>query len=407
MIRINEHYTKLASSYLFTDIAKRVRAYQEANPDNEVIKLGIGDVTRPLTPAVVRALHAATDEMANERTFRGYGPEQGYEFLRNAIAENDYRSRGVEVTPDEIFVSDGSKCDTGNFQELFSQSLTVAVPDPVYPVYVDTNVMAGRTGAFRDGRYEGMTYMVGTTENGFVPPPPSRPTDLVYLCFPNNPTGATATREELQRYVDYAREHRALLLFDAAYVEFIRDPSIPRTIFEIPGAETCAVEFRSFSKTAGFTGMRCAFTVVPRALKAAGADGGEHSVRDLWMRRHTTKFNGASYPIQRAAAAIYTDEGRREIAELSDYYLENASIIREGIAKTGLACYGGRNAPYVWVEAGRPSWDFFDELLNTAGVVTTPGAGFGPAGEGFIRISAFNDRDNVERAIRRIVDTLR
>lgn len=407
MITINEHYTKLTKSYLFVDIAKRVRAFQEAHPDTEVIKLGIGDVTRPLPAVAVDALHTAADEMADTETFRGYGPEQGYGFLRDAIAEHDYGSRGVEIPADDIFVSDGSKCDTGNFQELFAQTQTVAVTDPVYPVYVDTNVMAGRTGSFTDGRYEGIVYLEGSRENGFVPPPPEQPVDLLYLCFPNNPTGSTATREELSAYVEYARANGALILFDAAYYAFIRDPNIPQTIYEIPGAETCAVEFRSFSKTAGFTGLRCAFTVVPHQIEVRDSSGATHRLRDLWMRRHTTKFNGASYPIQRAAAAIYSAEGRKEVKELNDYYLENARIIRDGVNAIGLTSYGGVNSPYVWVDAGgRDSWELFDELLNSAGVVTTPGAGFGPAGEGFIRISAFNDRDKVTTAMERITTAL-
>jgi LL-diaminopimelate aminotransferase len=407
MIRINEHYRKLNKSYLFVEIARRVRAFEESNPGSEVIRLGIGDVTRPLPAVAVDALHTAADEMADVETFRGYGPEQGYDFLREAIAENDYRSRGVAISGEDIFVSDGSKCDTGNFQELFDPSQRVAVPDPVYPVYVDTNVMAGRTGVFADGRYEGITYLEGTRENGFVPDPPTQPVDLLYLCFPNNPTGATATREQLTRYVEYARETGALILFDAAYFAFIRDPAIPQSIYEIPGAESCAVEFRSFSKTAGFTGLRCAFTVVPEAITVQDDEGTTHRLRDLWMRRQTTKFNGASYPIQKAAAAIYSAPGKKEIRELNDYYLENARIIREGIEQIGLTSYGGVNSPYVWVDAGgRPSWELFEELLTQAGVVTTPGAGFGPAGEGFIRISAFNEREKVETAMRRVIKAL-
>ncbi len=403
MITINKHYEKLAKSYLFVDIAKSVRTYQEEHPDREVIKLGIGDVTRPLPPICIEALHAAADDMAEPASFHGYGPEQGYDFLRSAIAEHEFQARGVKITADDIFVSDGSKCDTGNFQELFSPELRVAVPDPVYPVYVDTNVMAGRTGPFSDGRYAGLTYIAGNRENGFVPPPPSEEVDLIYLCYPNNPTGAVATKEQLRAYVDYAREHKALILFDAAYEAFIRDDSLPRSIYEIPGAETCAVEFRSFSKTAGFTGLRCAYTVVPSTVQAWKPDGTATSLRDLWMRRHTTKFNGASYPVQRAAAAIYSDRGRREVRELTDYYLENARVIRRGLDTLGLSSYGGINSPYVWVDADRPSWDFFHLLLDKAGVVTTPGAGFGPAGEGFIRISAFNERDKVESAMDRIV----
>ena len=406
MIQINEHYTKLNKSYLFIDIAKRVRAYQESHPDTEIIKLGIGDVTRPLPKASVDALHHAADEMARAETFRGYGPEQGYDFLRKAIAEGDYGNRGVTIDPESIFVSDGSKCDTGNFQELFAREQTVAVPDPVYPVYVDTNVMAGRTGSFGNGRYEGIVYLEGNRENGFVPPPPDAPVDLLYLCFPNNPTGSTASREQLTHYVEYALEHRALILFDAAYFAFIRDPEIPHTIYEIPGAERCAVEFRSYSKTAGFTGMRAAFTVVPEQIEVSDASGATHRLRDLWMRRQTTKFNGASFPVQRAAAAVYTAEGQQQIRDLNDYYLENARLIREGVAAIGLESFGGVNSPYVWVDAGGPSWDLFDRLLDKAGVVTTPGAGFGPAGEGFIRISAFNDREKVQSAMQRITTAL-
>jgi len=407
MPQINEHYTKLNASYLFTEIAKRVRTWEQNNPDTELIKLGIGDVTRPLPPSAITALHEAAEEMSDAGTFRGYGPEQGYPFLREAIVAHDYAPRGVAITADDIFVSDGSKCDTGNFQELFAADSIVAIPDPVYPVYVDTNVMAGRTGEFSDGHYRGIVYMRGTQENGFVPPPPEKPVDLMYLCFPNNPTGATATRGQLEEYVRYALDSGAIILYDAAYVEFIRDPEIPQSIFEIPGAERCAVEFRSFSKTAGFTGLRCAYTVIPPTVEAVDGSGKRYSVRDLWSRRHTTKFNGASYPIQRAAAAAFSETGSREIRELADYYLENARIIRDGVGKLGFPCVGGENSPYVWVAAGRSSWELFDELLNKAGVVTTPGAGFGPGGEGFIRISAFNDREKVERAMERIVSSLK
>ncbi len=394
MPRINENYKQLSRSYLFVEIAGRVRAWEEEHPDTAIIKLGIGDVTRPLPPSAVTALHEAADEMADPARFRGYGPEQGYDFLREAIVAHDYAPRGLSISTEDVFVSDGSKCDTGNFQELFATDQVIAVPDPVYPVYVDTNIMAGR--------HDHIVYMKGTPDNGFVPPPPTEETDIMYLCFPNNPTGATATREQLTEYVDYALNHRTLILFDAAYVEYIRDLEIPRSIFEIPGAEQCAVEFRSFSKTAGFTGLRCAYTVVPRTVTATDSAGTEYSVRDLWSRRHSTKFNGASYPVQRAAAAVFSTEGSRQIRELSDYYLGNAEIIREGIAALGLESVGGRNSPYIWVNAGRPSWEFFDEILNRTGVVTTPGAGFGGGGEGFIRISAFNDREKVETAMERI-----
>lgn len=407
MLTINHNYQKLVKSYLFVDIARGVREYQETHPDREVIKLGIGDVTRPLPQVAVDALHAAAEDMADPRSFRGYGPEQGYDFLREAIARQDFQSRNVDISAEDIFVSDGSKCDTGNFQELFAVDQRIAVPDPVYPVYVDTNVMAGRTGSFEDGRYTGLVYLAGTRDNGFVPSPPEEPVDLLYLCFPNNPTGATATRAQLQAYVDYAREHNALILFDAAYEAFIRTDDVPHSIFEIPGAETCAVEFRSFSKTAGFTGLRCAYTVVPSTVQGWTTDGTVVSIRDMWSRRHSTKFNGASYPVQRAAAAIYTPEGQRQVRELTDYYLDNAAIVRAGLDRLGLTGYGGVDSPYVWVDAGRPSWDFFHLLLENAGVVTTPGAGFGPAGEGFIRISAFNEREQVETAMDRIVSTLR
>lgn len=402
MILSNRHYGKLQASYLFTEIAKHVRTYEMTHPDRPVIKLGIGDVTRPLTPSVVRALHDAADEMAGSDGFHGYGPEQGYDFLREAIVARDFVRRNIPITAEEIFVSDGSKGDTGNFQEIFSEDIVVAVPDPVYPVYVDTNVMAGRTGAWRNGHYDGLVYMEGTRANGFVPAPPSRPVDLLYLCFPNNPTGSTATKDQLKTFVDYALEHQALILFDAAYVEFIRDPEIPRSIYEIPGADECAVEFRSFSKTAGFTGMRCAYTVVPDKVEIASAEavGRKVPLRNLWMRRHTTKFNGASYPIQKAAAAVYAADS--EIRELSDYYLHNASLIRGHMESLGYTCTGGDNSPYVWIETGSSSWDFFDRLLEESGVVVTPGAGFGPAGEGYIRISAFNDTEKVEEALERI-----
>lgn len=403
MIQINQNYTKLQASYLFVDIARRVEEFQKKHPDREIIKLGIGDVTRSLTPSVVAAFHEGVDEMARDESFRGYGPEQGYPFLREAIAAGDFQSRGVRIDADEIFVSDGAKCDTGNVQEIFATGVTVAVPDPVYPVYVDTNVMAGRTGAFQNGRYEGLVYLESGPENGFVPSPPSRPVDLIYLCFPNNPTGATATREQLTQWVDYAREHNAIILFDAAYEAFIRDDSIPHSIYEIPGAHEVAMEFRSFSKTAGFTGTRCAYTVVPRACTAYAPDGTPQSVRDLWSRRHTTKFNGVSYPVQKAAAAVYGEQGRREARELCDYYLENARIIQEAISSIGYESSGGINAPYIWVDAkGAGSWDLFALLLENAGVVTTPGSGFGTRGEGFIRISAFNHRERVQQAVERI-----
>jgi LL-diaminopimelate aminotransferase len=403
MILANEHYAKLQASYLFADIARRVKAYQAAHPDQRVIRLGIGDVTEPLPPACIAALHKAVDEMAGAATFRGYGPEQGYDFLREAIAANDYRSRGAAVEADEVFVSDGAKCDTANIQELFGPRVRIAVPDPVYPVYVDTNVMAGRTGKARAGRYGRLVYLPCTADNGYVPDLPSAPADLIYLCFPNNPTGATASREQLARWVAYAREHKALILFDAAYEAFIRDPAIPRSIYEIEGAREVAIEFRSFSKTAGFTGLRCAFTVVPKSCVAYSRAGDPVPLHPLWNRRHTTKFNGVSYPVQRAAEAVYSAEGRAQVRALADFYLGNAAVVRETLAGLGYHFTGGVNGPYVWVRTGAgDSWKFFDRLLDRAQVVTTPGAGFGRCGRGYIRISAFNSRANVEEAMARI-----
>lgn len=412
MVRINSNFTKLASSYLFIEIARKVEVFQKAHPDRPVIKLGIGDVTHALPHSVIEAFHAGVDEQAEDASFKGYGPERGYEFLRDAISEIDFRSRGCPIDPDEVFVSDGAKCDTGNFQELFAPDLTIAIPDPVYPVYVDTNVMAGRTGEWKDGRYEGITYLDATAANGFVPSPPTgpsagRPADLIYLCFPNNPTGATASVPQLEEWVTYARNNRAIILFDAAYEQFIRDESIPHSIYEIAGARDVAVEFRSLSKTAGFTGTRCAYTVVPKSLKAWDADGSEHSVWDLWNRRQTTKFNGVSFPVQRAAAAVFTSTGQREIRALSDHYLENARIIRETMESIGFTCTGGVNSPYVWVETGVDSWGFFDRMLEEAAVVVTPGAGFGTNGEGYVRFSAFNHQPRVEEAMRRVRDQIR
>ncbi|HEB96699.1 MAG TPA: LL-diaminopimelate aminotransferase [Sedimenticola thiotaurini] len=402
MIKINENYLKLQASYLFSDIARRVAAHQQANPQGDLIKLGIGDVTRPLPDACIQAFHRAVDEMADEASFHGYGPEQGYDFLREAIAKNDFQALGADIQADEIFVSDGAKCDSGNFQEIFATDIRVAIPDPVYPVYVDTNVMAGRTGEAKDGRYEGLVYLEGTKANGFIPALPSEPVDLIYLCFPNNPTGAMATREQLQQWVDYARDHKALILYDAAYVAFIQDPDLPRSIYEIEGAREVAVEFRSFSKNAGFTGTRCAYTVVPKSCMAWTAGGEAVAVHGLWNRRHTTKFNSVSYPVQRAAEAVYSEAGQEQVAELVAYYMTNARYIREQMEELGYDCIGGVNSPYIWIDAKGDSWDFFDTLLNRAEVVCTPGAGFGRCGEGYIRISAFNSRDNVERAMARI-----
>jgi LL-diaminopimelate aminotransferase len=407
MIRINENYTKLKASYLFSDIAKRVSAFTQANPDKPVIRLGIGDVTEPLPQVCLDALHAGTDELSKRATFKGYGPEQGYAFLREAIAQHDYAARGAKIDADEIFVSDGSKCDCGNIQEIFSTDVRLAIPDPVYPVYVDTNVMAGRTGANVDGRYQGITYLDSTPANGYVPAIPGVATDLIYLCFPNNPTGAVATKAQLAAWVAYAKANKAIILFDSAYEAYIRNPEIPHSIYEIEGARDVAIEFRSFSKTAGFTGTRCAYTVVPKSLMAYDAAGNAHAVHALWNRRHTTKFNGVSYPVQKAAAAIYTDEGKKQVRAMTDFYLANAALIRTAVNKLGFSCIGGDNAPYIWVNAGRDSWEFFDLLLNKAQVVCTPGAGFGKCGEGHIRISAFNSRENVEKALDRIAAALK
>ena len=402
MIRVNENYAKLASSYLFSTISKKVGEYSAKNPSANIIRLGIGDVTLPLAPECLAAFHAGVDELGSEKTFRCYGPEQGYDFLREAIALNDFRSRGAEIDAGDIFVSDGAKCDTGNFQELFAHDIKIAVPDPVYPVYVDTNVMAGRTGVFTHDRYEGLVYLDSTADNNFIPRPPKEKVDLIYLCFPNNPTGATATREQLTEWVDFARSSKALILFDAAYEAFIRDPHIPHSIYEIPGSREVAVEFRSFSKTAGFTGVRCAFVVIPKQCVVYDVSGKAIPLQGLWNRRHTTKFNGVSYPVQKAAAAIYTPDGKKQIKDIIDYYLGNAKIIREKLVSLGFSCTGGDNSPYIWVKTGKDSWEFFDMLLEKAMVVTTPGSGFGRCGSGYIRISAFNNREKVIEAMERI-----
>lgn len=406
MIRINENYLRLQSTYLFINIARKVDAYQEAHPEASIIKLGIGDITRALPDACIEAFHSAVDEMASDDSFRGYGPEQGYDFLREAIAKTEFNARGADISADEVFVSDGAKCDTGNFQELFATNIAVAVPDPVYPVYVDTNVMAGRTGPWNNNKYDGLIYLEATEDNNFVPDPPDAKVDLIYLCFPNNPTGATVTREQLEKWVRYAKENKALILYDAAYATFIRDDTIPQSIFEIDDARKVAVEFRSFSKTAGFTGTRCAFTVIPKTCVAYDAAGEQHSLHELWNRRHTTKFNGVSYPVQRAAAAVYSDRGQEETRHLADYYLENAANIRESMSSIGFSCTGGIHSPYIWIKTEADSWDFFDLLLAEAGVVCTPGSGFGKCGEGYIRLSAFNSSENVESALNRIEKAL-
>ena len=407
MAYLNDNYLKLKAGYLFPEIARRVKAFCDANPDaaGRVIRCGIGDVTEPLPAAVVAALHKAVDEMGTRDGFHGYGPEQGYEFLRHAIAQNDYRDRGIAVEDDEIFVSDGSKCDCGNILDILGGQNRLGITDPVYPVYVDSNVMAGHTGeANAAGAYAGIHYLPCSAENGFVPEPPSEKLDVVYLCFPNNPTGATATREQLTAWVEYALANRALLLFDAAYEAYISDPAIPHSIYEIPGARDCAIEFRSFSKNGGFTGVRCAFTVVPKTL-LAGTGGGElKPLHPLWNRRMCTKFNGVSYIVQRAAEALYSAQGKEEVRALIGHYMGNAAILHEAAQAAGLTVFGGVNAPYLWVSTpgGITSWEMFDRMLGKANVVVTPGSGFGAKGEGWFRISAFNSRANVEEVARRI-----
>ncbi len=402
MAFVNENFLKLQKSYLFVEIAKRVEEFQKENPDTEIIRMGIGDVTLPLPQVCIHAMKKAVEEMGDPSTFRGYGPEQGYEFLREKIAKYDFNDRGVDISKDEIFVSDGAKCDTGNFQELFSNDAKVAIPDPVYPVYLDTNVMAGRSGDLVDGRYSNIKYLDCTYENNFIPDLPDEKVDLIYLCFPNNPTGATITKEELKKWIDYARENKAIILYDAAYEAFITDPNIPHSIYEVEGAKEVAVEFRSFSKTAGFTGVRCAYTVVPKKCFAYTKDGEKVSLHELWLRRQSTKFNGVSYIVQRGAEAIYSEEGKRQVKELVDYYLENAKNIKSAMKEAGFICVGGDNSPYVWVKGEMNSWDLFDLILKKCGVVCTPGAGFGRCGEGYIRLSAFNFKENVKKAMDRI-----
>ncbi len=406
MIKINENFLKLQDSYLFSTIAKKVADFQEKNPDRKIIKLGIGDVTRPIVPAVVEAMKKAIDEQGKSETFRGYGPEQGYLFLREKIIEFDYKKRGVNISPDEVFVSDGAKCDCGNIGDIFGNDNVVAITDPVYPVYLDTNVMAGRAGNYQPekGVYENIIYMPATAENGFVPDFPTKVPDMIYLCLPNNPTGTTLTKADLKKWVDYAKENKAILLFDSAYEAFISEKDVPHTIYEIEGAKEVAIEFRSFSKTAGFTGIRCAYTVVPKALKGYTKSGEEVGLNALWNRRHGTKFNGVSYPVQRAAEAVYSEEGQKQIRENIQYYMENAKIIKEGLKEAGYKVFGGENAPYIWlkVPAGMSSWEFFDELLNQANVVGTPGVGFGPSGEGYFRLTAFGTRENTIEAMERI-----
>ncbi len=406
MIRINENFLKLRAGYLFPEIGRRVRTFKQEHPQAKVISMGIGDVTQPLAPAVIEAMHKAVDEMGRRETFRGYEDSGiGYEFLRKAIVENDFARRGVSIDLDEVFISDGAKSDTGNMQEIFGVNNMVAVADPVYPVYVDTNVMAGRTGPAGDeGQYAGIVYMPATAENGFVPAPPQQPVDMVYLCFPNNPTGSVATKAELAKWVEYARKNKSVILFDAAYEAYISDSSLPHSIYEIEGAKEVAIEFRSCSKTAGFTGVRCAYSVVPKQLKAYTKDGKAVDVNPIWKRRHCTKFNGVSYITQVGAAAIYSPEGKKQVQQTIDGYMANAATIRKGLGKLGYTVYGGVNAPYIWVRMpqGVGSWQFFDRLLNEANVVCTPGAGFGPAGEGYVRLTAFGQPENVKEALDRL-----
>lgn len=405
MFHINDNFTLLAESYLFSEVAKRINAYKEAHPEVDIIRMGIGDVTRPLCKAALEAMHRAVDDQADSSTFHGYGPEQGYAFLREAIVEHDYRERGIDMDADEIFVSDGAKSDTGNIGDILARGNRVAVTDPVYPVYVDTNVMGGRAGVLdTDGCWSNIIYLPVTAENGFVPALPSEVPDMIYLCYPNNPTGTTLTREQLKVWVDYARAHHSLILFDSAYETFIRQDDVPHSIYEIEGAKEVAIEFRSFSKTAGFTGVRCGYTVVPKALKGADSKGEMVSLNHLWNRRQCTKFNGASYISQRAAAAIYTSEGKQQTRETVDYYLRNAEVLRQGLLDAGFEVFGGTNAPYVWIKTPdeTTSWEFFDILLDRCHVAGTPGSGFGPSGEGYIRLTAFNTYENTVEAIDRI-----
>ena len=396
MSLINENFLKLQDSYLFSTIAKKVAKYTEENPDKQIIKLGIGDVTRPIVPACVEAMHKAVDEIGTAEGFKGYGPEQGYDFLRTAIVENDYKTRGVEIEKDEIFVSDGAKCDCGNIVDIFGKENKVAITDPVYPVYLDTNIMSGRE----------VIYLPVTAENNFVPELPKEKVDMIYLCFPNNPTGTVLTKEDLKKWVDYAKENNSVILYDAAYEAFITEENIPHSIYEVEGAKEVAIEFRSYSKTAGFTGVRCAYVVIPKELKGKTKDGEEVSYNKLWNRRTCTKFNGVSYIVQRAAEATYSEEGRKQIQENINYYLENARIIKQGLEKAGFTCYGGVNSPYVWLKVpdGMTSWEFFDELLEKANVVGTPGSGFGPHREGYFRLTAFGTKENTQKAIERIMN---
>lgn len=412
MARINENYLKLPGNYLFAEVARRRDIYMKAHPEADVIRLGIGDVTRPLQPAVIQNLHMAVEDMADEKTFKGYGPDgYGYGFLISAIIENDYRARGVSLDKDEIFISDGAKSDTANIQELFSLDNVVALTDPVYPVYLDSNVMAGRTGTYdnKSGRFSKVVYMPCNAENSFSPDLPTEKVDMIYLCFPNNPTGTTLSREQLKKWVDYAKANGSVILYDSAYEAYIREDDVPHSIYEVQGAKEVAIEFRSFSKTAGFTGTRCAYTVVPKALKAENSNGGQESLNQLWYRRQTTKFNGTSYIIQKAAQAVYSEEGKKQTRAVIDYYMTNASMIREGLADLGLEVFGGINAPYIWLRTPNrmDSWAFFDKLLGEANILGTPGSGFGPSGQGYFRLTAFGSRENTERALERFKTRLK
>ncbi len=405
MSLVNEHYLKLKAGYLFPEIGRRVKAFSDSHPEAKVIRLGIGDVTQPLAPAIIKAFHQGVDDMGKSATFHGYGPEQGYEWLSKVIIDKSYQPLGVDLKTSEVFISDGSKCDSANILDIFALGNKVAICDPVYPVYNDTNVMIGRTGeADAQGYYQGLVYLPCTAENHFTPAIPEEKVDIIYLCYPNNPTGMVATKEQLKAWVEYANANQAIIFFDAAYEAFITEPGIPHSIYEIEGARSCAIEFRSFSKTAGFTGVRCGLTVVPEELMALTASGEKIALNKLWNRRQCTKFNGVSYPVQKAAAAVYSDEGWPQVQEIIAFYLENARLIREGLAAAGITCYGGVNAPYIWLKTpgGIKSWDFFDKLLTECHVVGTPGSGFGPSGEGYFRLSAFGARENVQEAIKRI-----
>ncbi len=407
MALVNVHFLNLQNNYLFADIAKKVNAFKVMHPKDNIISLGIGDVTQPLCPAVIGAMHKATEEMASTATFRGYGPEQGYDFLREAILKNDFQPRGIRLSADEIFINDGAKSDTGNFQELLHWDNFIGVTDPIYPVYIDSNVMIGRCGTYRNGHWTNVAYMPITAENGFIPEiPKNRHVDVIYLCYPNNPTGTVISKQELRKFVNYALKHDALILYDAAYQAYIRDPEIPHSIYEIRGARKCAIEFRSYSKTAGFTGVRCGYTVVPKEVSVATFEGERIPLNQLWNRRQCTKFNGTSYISQRAAEAIYTREGKAQVQATIDYYMENAGLMLKTLRSLGFECYGGENAPYIWMRTpdGSTSWKFFEEMLYGANVVCTPGVGFGPSGEGYVRFTAFGSHEQTEEALNRIAN---